>query len=104
MKIVTICGSMRFEEQMKKIAFDLETKGDMCVIQCVYDINKELIDKPTVEKLNRIHMKKIDISEAIFVVDIDGYIGEQVKNEIKYAKSMGKEIIYYSAYTKNTEL
>lgn len=39
MKVVTICGSMRFEDQMKRIAFELETKKEMCVIQCVYDVD-----------------------------------------------------------------
>lgn len=31
MKIVTICGSMKFETEMKRIAFLLETKYDMNV-------------------------------------------------------------------------
>ena len=41
-------------------------------------------------------MKKIEISDAIYVVDIDGYVGEQVQKEIEYAKVLGKEVIYHS--------
>ena len=37
MKIVTLCGSMRFKNEMKKIGYILETKYDMCVLQCVYN-------------------------------------------------------------------
>ena len=38
------------------------------------------------------------MSDAIYVVDIDGYIGNQVTKEIEYAKSLGKEVIYHSKY------
>jgi hypothetical protein len=44
--------------------------------------------------LGELHRMKIDLSDAIFVVNVDGYIGKSVKNEIEYAKENGKEIIY----------
>lgn len=96
MKVVTICGSMRFEDQMKRIAFELETKKEMCVIQCVYDVDNKMLSEKDIESLNNTHMKKIEISDAIYVVDIDGYVGEQVQKEIEYAKVLGKEVIYHS--------
>ncbi len=36
---------------------------------------------------------KIDMSDGIYVVNIDGYIGESVSKEIEYAKQKGKEIL-----------
>ena len=45
--------------------------------------------------LGKIHRKKIDVSDAIYVVNIDGYIGNSTKNEIEYAKNNGKEVIYH---------
>jgi hypothetical protein len=44
--------------------------------------------------LGELHEAKIDLSDAIFVVNVGGYIGEAVKNEIEYAKERGKEILY----------
>ena len=38
--------------------------------------------------------KKIDLSDTIFVVNKNGYIGSAVKNEIEYAKIKGKEILF----------
>ena len=38
MKTVTICGSMKFETEMQRIAFLLETKHNMNVLQCVYNV------------------------------------------------------------------
>lgn len=80
-KIVTICGSMKFAKEMIKISFDLELKQRYAVLQCVYslDIDKtELID---LDVLDKIHKKKIDISDAIYVVNINGYIGTSTRSE-----------------------
>ena len=93
MKIVTICGSMKFANEMQKIASDLETKYGWCVIQCVYKI--ENATKNEMANVVNAHWKKIDISDAIYVVNIGGYIGESTKNEIEYAKKLNKEIIYH---------
>jgi len=95
MKVVTICGSMKFANEMQDIARDLELKEGYCVIQCVYNLDKTKI---TVEERNHIsdaHWKKIDISDAIYVVNIGGYLGKSTISEIKYAISKGKEIIYH---------
>ncbi|MBE7075382.1 MAG: hypothetical protein E7376_05340 [Clostridiales bacterium] len=95
MKVVTICGSMKFAKEMMKIASHLEKEKGWCVIQCVYDINQELITKNEIDNIVNAHWKKIDISDAIYVVNIDGYIGNSTKNEINYALSKGKEVIYH---------
>ena len=42
------------------------------------------------------HKEKIKISDAILVVNINGYIGEDTRSEIDFAKSLNKEIIYYN--------
>lgn len=41
------------------------------------------------------HYKKIDLSDAIYIVNIGGYIGQSVTEEIAYAKSRGKEIVFH---------
>ena len=98
MKTVTICGSMRFEREMQSIAFRLEAMDNYNVLQCVYNIDKLDISQEQVASLTRGHFKKIEMSDAIYVVDIDGYIGNQVAKEIEYAESLGKEVIYHSKY------
>ncbi len=51
--------------------------------------------------LEQAHYKKIELSDAIYVVDIQGYIGNQVSKEIAFAKSKGKEVIFHSVYREN---
>lgn len=101
MKIVTICGSMKFETEMKRIAFLLETKYDMNVLQCVYNVDNLDITPMEQGALENAHYRKIEISDAIYVVDIQGYIGKQVSKEIAFAKSKGKEVIFHSSYIGN---
>ena len=98
MKTVTICASMRFEKEMQKIAFLLETRYNLNVLQCIYNIDKLDISEKDIVALENAHFRKIELSEAIYVVDIQGYIGNQVVKEIEFAKSLGKEIILHSKY------
>lgn len=98
MKTVTICGSMKFEREMQSIAFLLETKHNMNVLQCVYNIDDLDIIPAERVFLERAHYRKIELSDAIYVVDIQGYIGNQVSKEIEFAKSKGKEVILHSEY------
>ncbi|HIR11238.1 MAG TPA: hypothetical protein IAB30_03475, partial [Candidatus Fimenecus excrementavium] len=46
-------------------------------------------------KLEDAHYRKIDLSDGIYVVNMDGYIGTSVKKEIEYAERHGKEVLYH---------
>ena len=96
MKTVTLCGSMKFAKEMQRIAFLLETKRHFNVLQCVYPI--EGLEPSGRERvfLESAHLRRIELSDAIYVVDIEGYIGNQVSKEIAFAKANGKEILFYS--------
>ena len=95
MKTYTICGSMQFDKDMKKIAYELEASKGYNILQCVY-CEENVV--PTEEELLRLanaHYRKIDLSDGIYVVNINGYIGASVKKEIEYAEKHGKEVVYY---------
>ena len=40
------------------------------------------------------HKCKIDMADAIYVINVDGYIGSSTRSEIEYAKQKGKKILY----------
>ena len=101
MKIVTICGSMKFENEMKKVAFILETKHDMSVLQCVYNEDRSELGEDEIAALNSAHLKKIELADAVYVVDLHGYIGEQVKKEIAFARKLSKEVIFHTEFLTN---
>ncbi len=93
-KIVTICGSMKFQKQMLEVAERLELRNGYIVIQCIYSDKERILSHHDIQILSELHYKKIDISDAIYVVNIGGYIGQSTKNEIEYARSLNKEVIF----------
>ena len=94
--VITICGSMRFEKKMQEIARDLETKKGFCVLQPIYKVSKKKVETyEEIENILRSHLQKIDLSNAIYVVNIGGYIGESTKQEIEYAEKQHKKIFYH---------
>ena len=95
MKTYTICGSMRFQKEMQEVAYYLETKKNYNVLQCVYTFDDYKTTKEELRRLELAHYKKIDLSDGIYVLNINGYIGKSVSKEIEYAKMCGKEIIYH---------
>ena len=93
-KIVTICGSMKFRNEMMMISEKLELKQWYIVIQCIYGDSSREYNESEMEILSKLHFEKIKISDAIYVVNVNGYIGEATKKEIEFAKSLNKEILY----------
>jgi len=92
-KVVTISGSMKFKDKMMQVAEELELKNGYAVIQCVYGNNGHSYTEENFEMLSKLHFKKIEISDAIYVVNVGGYIGSATKKEIEYAQSLNKEIL-----------
>ena len=48
----------------------------------------------TKEMLDDMHKRKIDMADAIYVINVGGYIGQSTKSEIAYAKAHGKKLEY----------
>ena len=96
MKVVTLCGSMRFFREMQEIAMELEIKRGYCVLVPIGG-NSTPPNEAALEKLAEAHYRKIDISDAVYIVNIGGYIGESVSQELRYAQERGKEIMFHEA-------
>lgn len=96
MKTVTICGSMKCKKEMRQIAFELESLKGYNVLQCVYNDQNREVTPEMFENLRQAHFAKIDLSDMIYVVDPGGYFGDAVKQEITYARSHHKEVVFHS--------
>lgn len=97
MKVVTICGSYKFKKEMIDIAEKLTLEGN-CVLM-PNELSRNSKDDYTLEEalmIDKMHKEKIKLSDAILVVNVNGYIGSSTKSEIEYAKNLNKEIIYYT--------
>lgn len=101
MKIITMCGSLKFQKEMMELAEKMELEGN-CMLVPIYPTNpdKDAYTEEEAEVLDKMHREKIKISDAILVVNVNNYIGSSTKSEIEYAKSLNKEIIYYTDLLK----
>ena len=95
MKIITLCGSMKYKKEMMELAIELQLKGKI-VWTPAYPVDENKIySLDEMEMLSNVHKEKINLSDAIFVVNVNKYIGKSTKSEIEYAQSLNKEIMYY---------
>ena len=100
MKVITLCGSLKFQKDMMIVAEKMALEGN-CILTPVYPIleNCERTDE-LLEKLKQSHFKRIELSDAILVINVNNYIGNSTNLEIEYAKKLEKEIIYYTDLIK----
>ena len=103
MKIITLCGSLKFQKEMMIVAEKMALKGN-CILTPVYPtLDKYKRTEKQLEKLKKAHFKKIELSDAILVVNVDNYIGYSTNLEIEYARKLKKEIIYYADLIKENK-
>lgn len=111
--VITLCGSTRFFDDFRLanlkltcagwavLSIGIDTKSDQQLKESgFYPANEQEL-KTIHDRLDILHREgKIGRSEAIMVIDVDGYIGNSTRKEIEYAIQHGKKL--YS-YTKTTE-
>ena len=98
--VITLCGSVRFKDYFEIVNAELTLAGWVVLAPGIFkhdllhsDIYKSRYTK---EYLDVLHKKKIELSDAIFVVDPLNYIGTSTATEISYAKDLGKKIYKWS--------
>ncbi len=97
MKIITVCGSYKFKKEMIEITEEMTLKGNcMLTPNELAKSNKEDYTPEEALMIDKMHKEKIRLSDAILVVNVNNYIGNSTKSEIEFAKSLNKEIIYYT--------
>ena len=90
MKTITLCGSLKFQKEMMIVAEKMALKGN-CILTLVYPVSKDIErTKEQLINLKEAHFKRIELSDAILVVNVNNYIGNSTNLEIEYAKKVGK--------------
>lgn len=97
--VITLCGSTKFKEDFERVNRDLTLAGDVVLSVGVFGHSDDTITEEQKVTLDAIHRKKIDMSDAIYVINKDGYIGSSTKAEIAYAMATDKLIFYMEDMT-----
>lgn len=102
-KIITLCGSSRFCDVMAVCAWLIEKKEQaitmglhLLPIWYPSHSDHQAEYEGVADAMDDLHKRKIDISDEIFVVNRDDYIGKSTISEIEYAKNLGKNIRWYT--------
>lgn len=95
-KIVTLCGSTRFKEQFLETQKRLTLEGNIVISVGLFGHSgdDDVWEPGVKEMLDDMHLRKIDLADEIFVINVDGYIGESTRREIAYAEKTGKKVRY----------
>lgn len=97
MRVITLCGSTKFKKQFRETEAQLTLQGNIVISLGIFGQSEGVTITAEQERLfEKLHYRRIDMSDEIFVIDVDGYIGNSTRREIEYAKDRGKVVRYYS--------
>lgn len=103
--VTVLCGSTRFYDEFQQANYDLTMAGHIVLSVGFYPHAKaqhghgEGVGHDSTEKvaLDELHKRKIDLADEVYVLNVDGYIGESTRSEIEHAEQIGKPIRYLEA-------
>lgn len=108
-KVVTLCGSPKFKREFVDAYNNLTVAGYIVISATHSDVN-ELCDGADLytiaqirKKIKDMYKRKIDMSDELYVINAGGFIGEDTKLQIAYAKEHGKMVRYYESDSEETD-
>ncbi len=96
--IVCLCGSTRFGEAFRAANLKETLAGKIVLtVGCDFKSDDALgLTKQDKKRLDELHFKKIQLADEVFILDVDGYVGESTRNELNFAHSLQKRIRFLS--------
>lgn len=91
---ICICGSTKYKDLILEKAKELTLLGYVVLLPLVFGHSGDKITPEQKAFLDELHYVKISMSDCIYVVNPNGYIGDSTYNEIEYAKQFDIPIIY----------
>lgn len=91
---ITICGSTRFKKEYELWNRRLTLAGFIVYSVSGFGHSGDSFTTEEKERLDQVHLAKIDNSHAIVVLNVGGYIGDSTRREIEHATATGKDVYY----------
>ena len=94
--IITLIGSARFEDRFKEMNRRLSLAGHVVFSLAVYPSDmggKDWYTPGQKVVLDDVHKQKIEQSDAVYLIEENGYIGESTRAEIEHARKFGKRLL-----------
>lgn len=92
--VITLCGSTKFKDKFLEVQKELTLKGCIVISVGCFGHSGDVFTEAQKVMLDDMHKRKIDMAEAIYVINVNGYLGSSTRSEIEYAKANGKRVYY----------
>lgn len=94
--VITLCGSTKFKDTYIEVAKQLTLAGNIVLSSNLFGHSGdyEAFDTGKEDMLAEMHRQKIDMSDEVYILNVNGYLGANTKREILYAISQKKKITY----------
>ena len=97
-EIVCLCGSTRFMDAFFKAGWQLTLEGKIVlsvgVCKHAEHHGAEALGQDVVDRLDELHLRKIDLADSVMILNVGGYIGTSTRRELEYAQREGKRIAF----------
>lgn len=95
--VVTLCGSTRFWTtfQEASLMFTLMENVVLSVGAATASDTEHGISEEMKDRLDALHLSKIMMSNFVFVLNVDGYIGRSTAREICFAAATNVPVFYH---------
>lgn len=96
--IVCLCGSTRFMEAFFDAGWKFTLEGEIVlsvgVCKHAEHHGAEALGQDVADRLDELHMRKIDLADHVHILNVGGYIGESMRKELNYAIKTGKLVTF----------
>jgi hypothetical protein len=93
--IITLCGSTRFIDDFREQYARLTDEGVIVLsVGRVVPQSEQRLGSARKQVLDELHLRKIDVSDEIRVLNLCGYVGPSSRNEVRYALAHGKGVVW----------
>lgn len=94
--VITLCGSTKFKEDFIRVQKELTLKGNIILTVGLFGHSgdDEVWSPKVKELMDDMHKRRILMSDEIYVINKNNYIGQSTRSEIEFAKKYNKKITY----------
>jgi 8-oxo-dGTP pyrophosphatase MutT (NUDIX family) len=110
--ITVLCGSTRFYQEFQRLNYERTMAGEIVLSVGFYPHAKDESghgegvghNSREKERLDELHLRKIDVADKVLVINPGGYIGESTKREILYAYHLCKPVEWLEKTCDNSSV
>lgn len=97
-RIVCLCGSTRFMDAFFEAGWQCTLNGKIVlsvgVCKHAEHHGGEALGQDVADRLDELHLRKIDLADEVFILNVGGYIGKSTRKELEYARAKGKFVYF----------